>query len=80
MLVDINIGIDIYFTSLTKAGPTYPLPGEEFSFEVRVEVEQRRVLRAIQRLLLDYKNAHKGPTVILVETKIGKTRQGRVLH
>lgn len=69
----VHVYDDIYYkqTSLTRFGSSYPLPGEEFTFEIRVEVEQRRVLRTIQRLLLDYKNAHKGPTVVLVQTKIG---------
>ena len=45
---------------------------------MRVEVEQRRVLRSIQRLLTDYKNAHKGPTVILVQTQMSKLQRGLV--
>ena len=56
---------------LARFGSSYPLPGEEFSFDVRVEVEQRHVMRSIQRLLVEYKNAHRGPTIILIQTQKG---------
>lgn len=37
-----------------------------------MEVELRRVLRSIQHLLVEYRDLHKGPTAILLQTTIGK--------
>jgi DNA polymerase epsilon subunit 1 len=54
---------------LTNYGVDYPLPPEEFSFDVRIEVEHRRVYRHIQRLLTEYKDSHHGPTVVLIQSK-----------
>lgn len=59
---------------MTKFGPTYPLPPEDFSFDVRVEVEERRVLRSIQRLLSDYRDSRHGPTVILIQSHTGNVQ------
>ena len=50
----------------------YPLPPEEFSFDVRIEVENRRVLRYLQSRLSEYKESHHGPTVVLVQAKTGQ--------
>jgi DNA polymerase epsilon subunit 1 len=49
----------------------YPAPPEDVSFDVRVDTELRRAYRGIQRLLGEYKDARRGPTVILIQSPIG---------
>ena len=56
---------------INEFGSDYPLPPEDFSFDVNIDTETRRALRSIQRLLVDYKESHHGPTIILVQTHTG---------
>ncbi|XP_077163573.1 DNA polymerase epsilon catalytic subunit A isoform X2 [Paroedura picta] len=44
------------------------LPPEKHSFEVRAETDLKTVYRAIQRLLLGYKDERRGPTLIAVQS------------
>ena len=57
---------------ISRFGEDYPLPPENFSFQIRVEVEIRRVLRSIQHLLVEYRDSHRGPTAMLLQTSMGK--------
>ena len=66
---------------MSRFGEDYPLPPENFSFQIRVEVEIRRVLRSIQHLLVEYRDSRRGPTAVLFQTSMGKcektSREGR---
>nr|XP_033811806.1 DNA polymerase epsilon catalytic subunit A [Geotrypetes seraphini] len=44
------------------------LPPEKHNFEVRAETDPKTVFRAIQRLLLGYKDERRGPTLIAVQS------------
>lgn len=44
------------------------LPPEKHVFEVRAETDLKTVYRAIQRLLLSYKDERRGPTLIAVQS------------
>ncbi|XP_048370765.1 DNA polymerase epsilon catalytic subunit A [Sphaerodactylus townsendi] len=44
------------------------LPPEKHTFEVRAETDLKTVYRAIQRLLLGYKDERRGPTLIAVQS------------
>ncbi|XP_075753979.1 DNA polymerase epsilon catalytic subunit A isoform X1 [Pelodiscus sinensis] len=44
------------------------LPPDKHSFEVRAETDPKTVSRAIQRLLLAYKDERRGPTLIAVQS------------
>uniref|UniRef100_K7GCA2 DNA polymerase epsilon catalytic subunit n=1 Tax=Pelodiscus sinensis TaxID=13735 RepID=K7GCA2_PELSI len=44
------------------------LPPDKHSFEVRAETDPKTVSRAIQRLLLAYKEERRGPTLIAVQS------------
>ncbi|GCB67401.1 hypothetical protein scyTo_0010241, partial [Scyliorhinus torazame] len=45
------------------------LPPDKHTFEVRAEKDPKLVYRAIQRLLLSYKDEKRGPTLIAVQSK-----------
>ncbi|XP_067911587.1 DNA polymerase epsilon catalytic subunit A [Heterodontus francisci] len=45
------------------------LPPDKHTFEVRAEKDPKLVYRAIQRLLLSYKDERRGPTLIAVQSK-----------
>ncbi|KAJ7309581.1 hypothetical protein JRQ81_007633, partial [Phrynocephalus forsythii] len=44
------------------------LPPEKHTFEVRAETDHKTVYRAIQRLLLAYKDERRGPTLLAVQS------------
>ncbi|XP_043835295.1 DNA polymerase epsilon catalytic subunit A [Dromiciops gliroides] len=44
------------------------LPPDKHIFEVRAETDQKTIYRAIQRLLLGYKEERRGPTLIAVQS------------
>ncbi|KAH0625488.1 hypothetical protein JD844_015027, partial [Phrynosoma platyrhinos] len=44
------------------------LPPDKHTFEVRAETDRKTVYRAIQRLLLAYKDERRGPTLIAVQS------------
>ncbi|XP_029426854.1 DNA polymerase epsilon catalytic subunit A isoform X2 [Rhinatrema bivittatum] len=44
------------------------LPPEKHTFEVRAETDLKTVFRAIQRLLLSYKDERRGPTLIALQS------------
>ena len=64
-------GFALVFLRLSRFGPTYPLPPEDMSFDVRIETQHRIVFRNINRILSNYKDGHHGPTVVLVQAGIG---------
>ena len=43
------------------------IPESDYSFEVRVEIDVRHVYRQIQRILNDYKQEKRGPTIIAAQ-------------
>ncbi|XP_062890220.1 DNA polymerase epsilon catalytic subunit A isoform X2 [Mobula hypostoma] len=45
------------------------LPPDKHTFEVRAEKDSKQVYRAIQRLILSYKDERRGPTLIAVQSK-----------
>ncbi|XP_048412228.2 DNA polymerase epsilon catalytic subunit A isoform X2 [Stegostoma tigrinum] len=45
------------------------LPPDKHTFEVRAEKDPKLIYRAIQRLLLSYKDEKRGPTLIAVQSK-----------
>ena len=57
---------------MSRFGEDYPLPPDNFTFQVRVEVELRRVLRSIQHLLVEYRDSRRGPTAVLLQTAMGE--------
>ena len=48
------------------------LPPPNHTFEIRVEKDARQVHRGIQRLLSSYKDEKRGPTLIAVQSPMGK--------
>ncbi|XP_064424312.1 DNA polymerase epsilon catalytic subunit A [Latimeria chalumnae] len=44
------------------------LPPDKHSFEIRAETDLKTVYRAIQRLLLNYKDERRGPTLIAIQS------------
>ncbi|XP_060641327.2 DNA polymerase epsilon catalytic subunit A [Anolis sagrei] len=50
-----------------KVGPDL-LPPDKHNFEVRAEIDRKTIYRAIQRLLLAYKDERRGPTLIAVQS------------
>uniref|UniRef100_F6ZFB6 DNA polymerase epsilon catalytic subunit n=1 Tax=Ornithorhynchus anatinus TaxID=9258 RepID=F6ZFB6_ORNAN len=52
---------------LGKVGPDL-LPPDKHTFEVRAETDPKTIYRAIQRLLLGYKEERRGPTLIAVQS------------
>ncbi|KYO36959.1 DNA polymerase epsilon catalytic subunit A [Alligator mississippiensis] len=54
-------------TMLAKVGEEL-LPPDKHTFEVRAETDLKTVYRAIQRLLLGYKDERRGPTLIAVQS------------
>ncbi|PKK17899.1 hypothetical protein A306_00000059 [Columba livia] len=54
-------------TLLEKAGEEL-LPPDKHTFEVRAETDPKAVYRAIQRLLLGYKDERRGPTLVAVQS------------
>uniref|UniRef100_A0A7N4NHU2 DNA polymerase epsilon catalytic subunit n=1 Tax=Sarcophilus harrisii TaxID=9305 RepID=A0A7N4NHU2_SARHA len=52
---------------LEKVGPDL-LPPDKHIFEVRAETDLKTIYRAIQRLLLGYKEERRGPTLIAIQS------------
>jgi DNA polymerase epsilon subunit 1 len=48
------------------------LPPQNLTFEVRVEIDARQVYRLIQRALQDYRDEKRGPTLLSVQSPLGK--------
>jgi len=48
------------------------LPPKNLTFEIRVETDARQVYRLIQRALQDYKDEKRGPTMLSVQSPLGK--------
>eukprot|EP00731_Ephydatia_muelleri_P013509 Em0007g819a len=46
----------------------YPVPPQDFSYEIKIETEARRVYQGLQRVLSDYKDAKRGPTILFVQS------------
>ncbi|CAG0912824.1 unnamed protein product [Notodromas monacha] len=53
------------------------LPAEGFTFQSEVQTDPAVVFRAIQKLLVAYQGERRGPTLIVLQTKIG---QGALLR
>uniref|UniRef100_A0A4W3JDP1 DNA polymerase epsilon catalytic subunit n=1 Tax=Callorhinchus milii TaxID=7868 RepID=A0A4W3JDP1_CALMI len=45
------------------------LPPDKHTFEVQAEKDPKQIYRAIQRLLLNYKDERRGPTLIAIQSK-----------
>ncbi|XP_031567678.1 DNA polymerase epsilon catalytic subunit A-like [Actinia tenebrosa] len=52
----------------TEEGEPLSLPPENHTFEIRVDTNPRQAYRAVQRLLVGYKEEKSGPTMILVQS------------
>lgn len=48
------------------------IPPSDITFEVRVETEERQVYRQIQRTLQSYRDEKRGPTMLVIQSSIGK--------
>jgi DNA polymerase epsilon subunit 1 len=48
------------------------LPPQNLTFEIRVETDTRQVYRLIQRALQDYRDEKRGPTLLAVQSPLGK--------
>jgi DNA polymerase epsilon subunit 1 len=48
------------------------LPPPNLTFEIRVETDARQVYRLIQRALQDYRDEKRGPTLLSVQSPLGK--------
>ncbi|CAN8193292.1 unnamed protein product [Coccothraustes coccothraustes] len=44
------------------------LPPDKHTFEVRAETDPKAIYRGVQRLLLGYKDEHRGPTLVAVQS------------
>ncbi|EDO36342.1 predicted protein, partial [Nematostella vectensis] len=47
---------------------SFSLPPENHTFEIRVDTNARQAWRAVQRLLMGYKEEKRGPTMVLVQS------------
>lgn len=47
-------------------------PPSDIIFEVRIETEERQVYRQIQRALQSYRDEKRGPTMLVIQSPIGK--------
>jgi len=48
------------------------IPPSDVTFEVRVETEERQVYRQIQRTLQSYRDEKRGPTMLVIQSPIGR--------
>ncbi|XP_071842245.1 DNA polymerase epsilon catalytic subunit A-like isoform X3 [Apostichopus japonicus] len=55
-------------SKIEKGADPALLPNEEHSFEIQIEKDDKKIYRAISRLLTAYKDEKRGPTIIAVQS------------
>lgn len=50
------------------------VPPEDMSFEVFMEIDPKQIYRHIQRMLTQYKDEKKGPTLLCLQTSVKQTK------
>lgn len=62
----------LVFFRISRGHKESDIPPPDITFEVRVETEERLVYRQIQRTLQTYRDEKRGPTMLMVQSAIGK--------
>lgn len=62
----------MYFIRISRGHQESDIPPSDITFEVRVETEERQVYRQIQRTLQAYRDEKRGPTMLMIQSAIGR--------